>query len=243
MTSLQKLREECKALGLSTGGNRAQISERLKAHKAQAPTGDCTRPGCEHVNSIIVNPIEYQDDDGMVTEARVALRTASENDEIQPESIRGSIFVGNQEGLRFAEQYSKTEAIEQELLALKESFRAAEEKRDAEREKRDAERDNLMNLVDNLTNLVEMLQQGNTTLMEMRNRFISTFKRDKTTSQLDLLDRGWISSGNVIAHAGSSKFDSTLYNNKGRQDIGVYKQLYGLHPAIVATSKLTKLYI
>ena len=222
------MREECKALGLSTGGNKAQISQRLKAHIAQASTDGCTRPGCEHVNSIIVKPIEYQDDDGMVTEARVALRTASENDEIQPESIRGSIFVGNQEGPWFAEQYSKTEAIEQELLALKESFRAAEEKRDVER--------------DNLMNLVEMLQQGNTTLMEMRNRFLSVFKRDKTTSQLDTLDRGWISSGNVIAHAGSSKFDSTLYN-KGRQDIGVYKQLYGLHPAIVATSKLTKLYI
>ena len=143
--------------------------------------------------------------------------------------VFGDLFLLETKKDWFAEQYSKTEAIEQELLALKESFRAAEEKRDVER--------------DNLMNLVEMLQQGNTTLMEMRNRFLSVFKRDKTTSQLDTLDRGWISSGNVIAHAGSSKFDSTLYNKKGRQDIGVYKQLYGLHPAIVATSKLTKLYI
>lgn len=60
---------------------------------------------------------------------------------------------------------------------------------------------------DHLLGLINVLQKGNTTLMDMRHRFLSTFKRDKTTSELNSLDKGWIAGGNLIAHGGNSKYD------------------------------------
>ncbi|KAN0072352.1 hypothetical protein V8E54_009281 [Elaphomyces granulatus] len=216
MTSLQELKEECKALGLSTGGKKSQLTQRLNIHKASIDA--CSRPECEyHVNSIVAKQIELQDDDGMVTEARVALGTASQHYQIQTENIRRCMFVGNEEGLSFAEKSSQTQAIEQELSSLKERFRAEQEKRDAEQARREDERDHLLGLI------------NVTTLNEMRNRFLSTYKRDKTASQLNSLDKGWISGGHLIAHGGNSKYDATLYSKNGRADISVYKQLYGLH--------------
>jgi hypothetical protein len=66
------------------------------------------------------------------------------------------------------------------MSSLKERFRAEQEKRDAEQARRDDERDHLLSLIN-------VLQQGSTTLNEMRNRFLSTYKRDKTASQLNSL--------------------------------------------------------
>ena len=45
MTSLQELRERCRTLGLSSGGNKMQLTRRLNAH--QVATTVESSPECE----------------------------------------------------------------------------------------------------------------------------------------------------------------------------------------------------
>lgn len=60
-----------------------------------------------------------------------------------------------------------------------------------------------------------------------RNRFISTFKRDK----LNIADRRIIAAGNALVHGGDAVVDASLYSSTdkdGRRDAVAYKRLYGM---------------
>ena len=60
----------------------------------------------------------------------------------------------------------------------------------------------------------------------LRNRFISTFKRDKLGT----------AGGNAWAHGGDAVVDAMLYRGQGphsRRDLLAYKRLYGFYPLVV----------
>jgi hypothetical protein len=67
----------------------------------------------------------------------------------------------------------------------------------------------------------------------LRNRFISTFKRDKLGNATDR-DRKIIEVGNSWAHGGDAVVDAQLYQDgNGRRDFLDFKKLYGLLPETV----------
>lgn len=125
----------------------------------------------------------------------------------------GKVFVGNEEGLRYKMQ---TETVEQQLSSLQQRVSTLE-----------TDKYRLLDRID-------VLEEGSTTMREMRDRFLSTYKRDKLLKQLNDYDLDCISAGNRTAHGGNAKYDATLYSS-GRTDYSVYIDLYGLHPAVVST--------
>ncbi|KAG0640066.1 hypothetical protein HOY80DRAFT_920646 [Tuber brumale] len=76
---------------------------------------------------------------------------------------------------------------------------------------------------------------------KLRNRFISTFKRDKLHSDTPT-DRETIREGNESAHGGDGISDAKLYTAQGmRQDHEVFEELYGLSPENLARIKNKKM--
>ena len=68
----------------------------------------------------------------------------------------------------------------------------------------------------------------------LRNRFISTFKRDKLGDETEV-DRGTIAKGNGWAHGGDAVVDAQLYQGtSGRKDFNAFKGLYGMSPGEVS---------
>ena len=143
----------------------------------------------------------------------------------------GKVFVGNEEGLRYAERRMQTETVEQQLSSLQQRVSTLE-----------TDKYRLLDRIDVLDDRIGVLEEGSTAMRGMRDRFLSTYKRDKLLKQLNDYDLDCISAGNRTAHGGNAKYDATLYDS-GRTDYSVYKELYGLHPAIVSTSKSTNLCI
>lgn len=62
---------------------------------------------------------------------------------------------------------------------------------------------------------------------DLRNRFISTYKRD-ILGTADAHDHKMISRGNALAHSGDAEHDALLYKDRRRHDRDVYLQLYGI---------------
>jgi len=70
----------------------------------------------------------------------------------------------------------------------------------------------------------------------LRNRFISTFKRDKLGNATEA-DKKIIAEGNGWAHGGDAVVDAQLYKSEtreGRRDFYAYNKLYGIHPLTVS---------
>jgi SAP domain len=101
MASLRELRERCRTLGLSSGGNKMQLIRRLNAHQVATTVESSLECECE---AIIAKPIKLQGDDEMISETRLVLQNASQQDRLQSENFRGNVFVGNEGGLRYAEK-------------------------------------------------------------------------------------------------------------------------------------------
>ncbi|KAG0133430.1 hypothetical protein HOY82DRAFT_641116, partial [Tuber indicum] len=80
---------------------------------------------------------------------------------------------------------------------------------------------------------IKVSQNSDRDQSRLRNRFISTFKRDVLkcgTAQ----DRVLISEGNECAHGGDAKADARLYRGpSGRRDVDAFETLYGLSPETV----------
>jgi hypothetical protein len=67
----------------------------------------------------------------------------------------------------------------------------------------------------------------------LRNRFLSTFKRDKLRLPLSALEEEHISDGNAWVHEGNILFDCDLYTGRARHDYVVFERLYGMPPHAV----------
>lgn len=226
MASLQELKERCRALGLSSGGNKMQLIRRINAH--QAATTVESSPECEcEAQAIIAKPIKLQGDDEMISEARLVPQNASQQDRLQSENFRGNVFVGNEGGLRYADKTVQADSMEEQLLSVKQRLSNLEAERLVERDERFVERNRLLERI-------EVLEKSSSTLSEMRNRFLTFYKRDKMRKELDASDEAFIAAGNATAHGGNAKYDAKLYDG-GRKDYNVYTKIYGLHPAVVST--------
>ncbi|RPA94596.1 hypothetical protein L873DRAFT_1814133 [Choiromyces venosus 120613-1] len=129
--------------------------------------------------------------------------------------VMGEFYVGNPRGLGLA-------GVNVEIASLKGKVNSLE-----------GEVKDLKGEVNELRDHVSTLRLAGQEYRRVRNRFISTFKRDKldgvTQSDIDI-----IREGNITAHGGDAVVDALLYEGvEGRHDTYVFKELYGMHPSDV----------
>jgi hypothetical protein len=151
----------------------------------------------------------------MTADARRRLKSTADNANMEMETIHDTAFVGNMEGLLYVRQ-AKESDLRQERLSNVEKRLTDVTKRLSDIEAR-----------------IVSLEESVGFYGILRNRFLSTFKRDKLKNATPA-DIRLIADGKVWAHKGNASRDADLYQSVGgRTDFSTYKALYGLHPAVV----------
>jgi len=85
------------------------------------------------------------------------------------------------------------------------------------------------------TNVLSYLTVSSKEYMQVRNRFISVFKRDKLHT-MESSDYKIITNGNIAADNGDAFADAALYTSLNqRSDGDTFMTLYGLHPELVSS--------
>jgi len=80
---------------------------------------------------------------------------------------------------------------------------------------------------------IQTLTSGNERYLRMRNRYISTYKRDFLRRNTRT-DERIINAGNYTAHGGDAAVDATLYTMpQGRMDFSVFRRLYRVSPQTI----------
>jgi hypothetical protein len=178
----------------------------------------------EHSTAIISCAVRTGSEYDMITNVKNELKGVAENTSLYTEHINNDIFVGNTQGLMHARQSRERDMFESRLSRNEQEM--AEVKRELSSAKHE-----LISAKSRIINIEESLGYYKV----LRNRFISTFKRDKLFNAT-LADQCLIGDGNVWAHEGNASRDAELYDSVGgRTDVAIYETLYGLHPAVVKT--------
>jgi hypothetical protein len=126
---------------------------------------------------------------------------------MEMETTHDTAFVGNIEGLSYARQAKESDSLQAQLSDVN---------------------NQLTNVTKRLVNLEESVGFYGI----LRNRFLSTFKRDKLQNATPA-DIGLVATGNVWAYEGNASRDADLYQLLGRRtDFSTYKALYGLHHSV-----------
>ncbi|KAA8892897.1 hypothetical protein FN846DRAFT_788650 [Sphaerosporella brunnea] len=163
-------------------------------------------------DAILVTRSELGDEEEMKRDAKDAL---GQEEELHVEDVRGELFVGNRRGLSLAGLPERVRVLEQEIASQKIEI-ASQKIKSASLEDR----------VSDLTSSLEAYKL-------LRNRFISTFKRDKLASATEA-DTRFIAAGNTWAHGGDAVVDALLYTGTGgRRDFTAFEKLYGFRPETV----------
>ncbi|KAF8424059.1 hypothetical protein EV426DRAFT_717055 [Tirmania nivea] len=173
-------------------------------------------PVCDTILAVESN---VGDEKAMKDDAKISLRNALDTDDLYVETVGRDLCIGNLQGLEYARYRSERNHFEERLAALEEREILKDVK--------------IASLEDRVTNLTVSLDSYHV----LRNRFLSTFKRDKlgnaTEADFRLISEG---EGNNWAHGGDAIADALLYQKQRsycRRDVSTYKRLYGLDPARV----------
>ncbi|KAF8246111.1 hypothetical protein K440DRAFT_500655, partial [Wilcoxina mikolae CBS 423.85] len=159
----------------------------------------------------LVTRSEIGGEEEMKRDAKDALEQALQEEEFHAEDMRGNPFVGNRRGLDLAGLPERVRVLEQQV----------------------AEIPSLKIKIGSLEDRVSSLTISLDAYKLLRNRFISTFKRDKLGKATDG-DRKIIGVGNSWAHGGDAVVDAQLYQDlDGRRDYSAFKKLYGFLPETV----------
>lgn len=151
----------------------------------------------------------------MKRDAKDALEQALQEEELHVEDVRGELFVGNRRGLSLATRLRTLERQVDEIPSLKNRVASIGVKNAS-----------LEGRVSSLTSSLDAYKL-------LRNRFTSTFKRDKLGNTTEA-DRRIIAEGNGWAHGGDAVVDAQLYQGMdGRRDTKAFKKLYGMSPGDV----------
>ena len=142
------------------------------------------------------------------------------------EMVHDTAFVGNMAGLSYARRAKESDSLEARLRNVENELTVVKKNLT---EKLD---DSLEKLDDSLARII-ILEESAGYYGILRNRFLSTFKRDKLQNATPA-DINLIADGNVWAHEGNGSRDADLYQSLGgRTDFSTYEALYGLHPSVV----------
>jgi hypothetical protein len=125
--SLRDLRQQCKALSLSTSGSHTTLSKRLQDHaqtssgpsKEQEENDSDAELECD---AVLMTPSEVGDQEEMKGDAKSAFRKALDEEDLHVEEVRGKSFVGNRRGLNLAELMFRVRVLEEEIATQKEEI-------------------------------------------------------------------------------------------------------------------------
>jgi len=217
MVLKRDLQDECKALGLCSTGTVADLVQRLQNFRNRDPSSspDENDPMAE---AILVTESKVCGEEDMKTEAKAAFVKVLANDELNVTTVRGEVYVCNSRGLGLAGLPERFRILELELLSLK--------------DKQEKETLSLKEEIQELNSEIMTLKLAGQDYRRVRQRFISTFVRDKLgcARQSDI---NIIKEVNLTVHRGDAVVDALLYNDmgvNGRQDSFAFEELYGIHP-------------
>ena len=166
-------------------------------------------------DAVLITRSEIGEEEQMKRDAKHSLEQALNEEEFYVEEVRNHLFVGNRRGLNLAALSTQVRALQDEVATQKKEITSHKIK------------------IDSLEDRVSGLTTSLVAYKLLRNRFISTFKRDKLAGATEA-DRRIIAEGNGWAHGGDAIADAELYQGlAGRRDYNAFKKLYGMHPSIV----------
>lgn len=150
------------------------------------------------------------------------------------EEVRDHLFAGDRRGLDRAGLSTRG------VGALEDEVATREEGITSRREEITAQKVGITSLKEKLNShkiKISSLEDPTTSLDAhklVRNRFISTFKRDKLANATEADRRIIAEGGNGWAHGGDAIADAKLYQGMaGRRDFRAFEKLYGMDPSIV----------
>ncbi|PWW72959.1 hypothetical protein C7212DRAFT_286368 [Tuber magnatum] len=203
MPTLEELRKKCKAVGLSAKGNKTQLAKRLTEAGGPCPPSSVESEEDPMCDAVLATKGNIGCEGEMTIDAKVTLGLALDNEELEVQVVRGTVYVGNRRGLDFAEVREYFRIIDAEITSLKQSKAALEQRSTA---------------------LQEQYKQ-------VRERFLGTFRRD-ILKNATKRDYDIIKAGNVTAHGGDVAVDALLYEGvHGRHDSRTFIELYGMTPS------------
>jgi len=169
-------------------------------------------------DAILITKSPMRTMETLVHDARKSLTDAVKVDELHIKKVEDSdeMLVGNWRGLDLA---NLSRRLDTEVAALKKNMaNMAEEKA------------KLDLTVQSQEERLRYLLRSDDCYKEVRNRYLSTFKRDSLKTHTTT-DQEIINSGNLTAHWGDAVVDASLYTEpNGRTDIEVFRSLYGILP-------------
>ena len=177
-------------------------------------------------------------------EAKDALAIALQDEDLRVEDMRGETFVSNHSGLSLARRSARVPEVEDELALVKTELKthgAKLVKQDAKLKTQQVKlKTQQAELKTQQAELTELLNRALTSTAlqndysQVRNRFISVFKRDKLKAA-NKSDYKIIDKGNMAAHDADALADAALYTSLDlRSDTATFEILYGLHPERVS---------
>ncbi|RPA90132.1 hypothetical protein L873DRAFT_1783206 [Choiromyces venosus 120613-1] len=199
-------------------------------------------------------------DEEMKKDAKDALEQALQVEELHVGEVRGEPFVGNRRGLGLAGLPARIDAQDKKIALLNDETISRRTKIALLNDEATSRRTKIALLNDEATShgtkiallndeatshrtkiasledRVGSLTSSHEAYKLLRNRFISTFKRDKGLVKATEADRRIIAEGNGWVHGGDVVVDAQLYEGVGgRKDIAAFKKLYAVSPADVQT--------
>jgi len=206
------LGERYKAEGLGTGGSKPDLVKRLRVNMRNQEVPPPESEGDTMCDAILVGRSAIGEEEGMQEDARDVLQEALATEELHVENVMGELFVGNLAGLSYANY-----KVDQAALRARVDIKIA------------SQDFKIASLEDSVSGLKSSLGAYKI----LRNRFISTFKRDKLGTATEA-ERRTITEGNGWAHGGDAAVDALLYEGVGgRRDIVAFEKLYGMSPGDV----------
>ncbi|KUL91704.1 hypothetical protein ZTR_01428 [Talaromyces verruculosus] len=238
-----ELRRQCSKRGLPTSGKRTELVARLQSNKPTTkapirnqPTTEAPirrdLPHSENIQCLIATsiPIDVQDPFEM---ARESLQNAAEDDPLHEENLHDdTTAITNEHGTFWTRMERDHASLREEFQSMTNELRGVTAELRIKTDQLCAKTDELERLTDQLCVKTDELERATAGFRDFRNRFISTYKRD-VLNQIEDSDRNFIKLGNVVVHTGNVKRDAELYNGlNARRDILVFRELYGILPAI-----------
>ncbi|PUU76824.1 hypothetical protein B9Z19DRAFT_1087521 [Tuber borchii] len=207
----RELQAACKASGIRAIGSRQDFIERLKSYKSEKDT---------EFQPSRVDRAENRDQEAIPELATSSLAPVGQA--WDPAGETSDQVVRRRRGLCSEDIPALMEAIEKERTALAEAI----ESTNKGFAKLRLELRSVDKFVSSLTASLHPYHQT-------RNRFLSTFKKDKLgTATGD--DWKIIAQGSFKPEAGDAATDALLYEGiTGRRDFTTFQKLYGLHPDMV----------
>jgi len=173
----------------------------------------------------------------MIEDAKLKLERALRDEDLYFQDMRDEPFVGNHGGLNLAKLALDVQAVKDELASQKKKH-LHQEKILKRHEEKHLHQEKILKRhekeISRQKKQLSHLTVSSKEYMQVRNLFISVFKRDKLHT-IESSDLKIITDGNIAADNGDAFADAALYTSLNqRSDRDTFVTLYGLRPELVS---------